>query len=53
MLLVSILILAALGSIGVCVGADAFAGLSFLWLLPVSFVAAGCGQWCVHICTQF
>ena len=40
MLLASILILAALGSVGVCVGTDAFAGLSFLWLLPVSFLGA-------------
>ncbi len=40
MLLVSILALAVLGSVGLCVGADAFAGFTFLWLLPVSFVGA-------------
>ncbi len=40
MLLVSILILSVLGSVGLCVATDAFAGLSFLWLLPVSFVGA-------------
>ncbi len=40
MLLVSILLLAALGAVLVCVGANAFAGLHFLWLLPVSYV--GC-----------
>ena len=39
MLLVSILLLSVLGSVLVCIGADAFAGLHFLWLLPVSFVA--------------
>ena len=38
MLLASILILAALGSALVCVGTNAFAGLTFLWLLPVSFL---------------
>ena len=38
MLLISILILSALGSTGLCLAADAFAGLNFLWLLPVSFM---------------
>ena len=38
MLLAGILILAALGAVLVCVGANAFAGLHFLWLLPVSFL---------------
>ncbi len=40
MLLVSILVLATLGAVFVCVGANAFASLAFLWLLPVSFVVA-------------
>lgn len=40
MLLASILILATLGSVLVCLGADAFAGLTFLWLLPVSFLGS-------------
>lgn len=40
MLLASILILAALGSIALCVSLDAFAGLHFLWLLPISFAGA-------------
>ncbi len=40
MLLTCILVLSALSSVLVCLGADAFAGLSFLWLLPVSFVGA-------------
>ena len=40
MLLAIILILAAAGSTGLCLATDAFAGLHFLWLLPVSFVVA-------------
>jgi len=38
MLLVSILILATLGAVLVCVATDAFAGLHFLYLLPASFL---------------
>lgn len=38
MLLASVIFLASLGAVLLCAGVNAFAGLHFLWLLPVAFV---------------
>ena len=40
MLLAIILILPAFAALGICLGCEAFAGLSWLWVLPVSYLGS-------------